>query len=81
MVDMLRRVVTPVQVQIQLVLASQPSQIELQIDDLFLREATWNISSISGKLMIEDMLNAGFPSDIALAFLACWGCDFRLHQR
>jgi hypothetical protein len=64
MVDMLRRVVTPVQVKIELVLASQPDTIEMVIEDLFLREVNWNISSISGKLMIEDMLNAGFPADI-----------------
>lgn len=64
MVDMLRRVVTPVQVKIELVLASQPDVVEMTLEDLVMREATWSVSSISGKLMIEDMLNTGFPANI-----------------
>lgn len=64
MVDMLRRIVTPVQVKLELVLAEQADTVEVTVDDLVLREASWNANSISGKLMVEDMLNAGFPGNL-----------------
>ena len=64
MVDMLRRVVTPVQVKLELVLADSPDVVEVTVDDLVLREATWNAQTISGRLMVEDMLNAGFPGNL-----------------
>lgn len=64
MIDMLRRIVTPMDVKIELVLASQPNVVELELNDLKLREVTWDVSQISGTLRIEDMLNAGFPGNI-----------------
>lgn len=64
MVDILRRITTPIKVLIELVLASQPDVVELAIGDLVLREVSWNIHQISGKLMVEDMLNSAFPGHI-----------------
>jgi hypothetical protein len=64
MVELLRSITDPVQVQLQLVLASQPNVIEMQIDDLVLREVTWDASRIEGTLSSEDPLNQMFPSHL-----------------
>ncbi len=64
MISLLRRITTPLQVRIELVLASQPDIVELVIEDLVLRQVQWNVSQITGQLKIEDMLNAAFPGAI-----------------
>ena len=64
MVDLLRRIVTPIQVKIELVLASQPNVVELVLEDLVMRSVSWDVSKITGQLTAEDMLNANFPGHI-----------------
>ena len=64
MIDTLRAVTDPVRVTVQLVLASQPDVIELQLDDLVLREVTWDASRINGTLKSEDPLNEQFPGHL-----------------
>jgi hypothetical protein len=61
MVDLLRQITTPLEVQIQMVLASQPDVVEMQLDDLILREVSWDVSRINGTLVSEDPLNQAFP--------------------
>lgn len=62
MIGMIRTIVKPIKVLIELVLGSQPNTVEMTLDDLVMRNVSWNVSQITGTLMIEDMLNAGFPS-------------------
>lgn len=62
--ELLRSITDPVQVTVQLVLASQPNTIELQLDDLVLREVSWNASRIEGTLESEDPLNQKFPGHL-----------------
>lgn len=64
MIDLLRRITTPIQVKIELVLASQPNTVELYIEDLVMRNVSWNVAQITGQLTSEDMLNASFPGHI-----------------
>lgn len=64
MIDLLRRITTPLQVRIELVLASQPNIVEIVLEDLVLRQVQWNVSQITGQLKAEDMLNAVFPGHI-----------------
>lgn len=64
MVELLRSVTDPVRVRVQLVLASQPNIIEMQIDDLVLREASWDASRITGRLTSEDPLNQKWPGHL-----------------
>jgi hypothetical protein len=61
LVGMLRSITQPLQVTLQVVLASTPDQIEMEYTDLVLREANWDVSKIRGKLVSEDPLNQIFP--------------------
>lgn len=62
MVDLLRRITTPIQVKIEMVLGSQPDVVEMTLEDLVMRNVTWDSQHINGKLEIEDMLNSKFPA-------------------
>lgn len=64
LVDMLRRITAPAAFLIEVVLASDPDYVEYTIADLLLREVTWNATTISGKLMLDDVLNQRFPRDV-----------------
>lgn len=64
LVDMLRRITSPASFILELVLASNPNYVEYTIGDLLLREVTWDASKISGRLMLDDVLNQRFPRDV-----------------
>lgn len=62
LVGLLRNITQPLQVMIQVVLASQPDVVEMEFTDLVLRDATWDSSKITGRLVSEDPLNQAFPA-------------------
>lgn len=62
LVGLLRSITEPLAVEIRVVLASQPDVIEMEFTDLVLREATWDVSKITGRLVSEDPLNQAFPA-------------------
>lgn len=64
LVNLLRTIVKPLDVTVQLVLASQPDIIEMEFTDLVLREANWDVYKISGMLASEDPLNQVFPGHL-----------------
>src|SRR5215831_8158040 len=64
LIDMVRRITTPAQFTIEIVLASSPDVVELTVNDLMLREVSWDASQITGKLMLEDVLNQRFPKGV-----------------
>lgn len=64
LVGLLRKITEPLQVTVQVVLASQPNVIEMEFTDLVLREAQWDEYKISGMLASEDPLNQVFPGHL-----------------
>ena len=64
LVDMVRRITEPAQFLIEVVLASAPDIVEYSVADLLLREVTWDATTITGKLMLDDVLNQQFPKDV-----------------
>jgi hypothetical protein len=62
LVDMLRAAIEAPRVDIEVILASVPNEIEIGIYDLAMREVTWDATTITGKLLNEDILSAAFPS-------------------
>ena len=61
-IGMLRQAITPPVVTIELVVSDTPDVTEIQIDNLQLREVSWNAGTITGKLMVEDVFSQAFPS-------------------
>lgn len=64
MVPLLRSITQPLQVTLQLVLASQPDTVELELTDLLLRDVTWDANQIQGSLVSDDPLNQAFPAHL-----------------
>lgn len=64
LVGMLRAITQPLQVTLQVVLSGTPDVVEMEYTDLILREATWDVSKIHGKLVSEDPLNQVFPGHL-----------------
>lgn len=64
LVDMLRRITSPAEFLIEIVLASAPDVVELAVADLVLREVSWDAVTIRGNLMLDDVLNQRFPKDV-----------------
>jgi len=64
LVGLLRSITQPLQVTLQVVLASQPDVIEMEFTDLVLREANWDVSKITGRLVSEDPLNQAYPAHL-----------------
>ena len=63
LVDTIRSISDSPSVNIKLVLASQPSIIELEISELVLREVEYDAFTITGTLFADDILNSRFPRD------------------
>ena len=64
LIGMLRRITSPAEFLIEMVLASNPDTVELAVADLVLREVSWDASTVRGKLMLDDVLNQRFPKDV-----------------
>lgn len=64
LVGLLRTITQPLQVRLQVVLASTPDVVEMEFEDLVLREANWNVSKITGRLVSEDPLNQVYPAHL-----------------
>ena len=64
LMDTLRSIITPLDVTVQVVLASSPDVIELYVTDFKLREVQYDATSITGTLLMEDVLNIRLPADI-----------------
>jgi len=52
----------PPAVTLEIVLASDPSSVEIKIDNLLLVDVSWTATTITGTLRLEDIFNMEFPS-------------------
>lgn len=64
LVDMLREATEAPRIDLEVICASQPDQVEIGILDLALRNVRWDANQISGELLTDDFLSQTFPGDI-----------------
>lgn len=57
----IRSITTPVEAEMEVVVASKPDVIELGPYRFTVRLVTWNVHTVSGTLRFEDVLNERFP--------------------
>lgn len=60
--DFLRSAGQPPKFKLQIILASSPNNIEIELADMVLRNVTWTQSKITGTLRLDDIWNTKFPS-------------------
>lgn len=63
-VSALRKISSPINVLIEVILSSTPNVIEAEYDDMQLRNAEYDISTVSGDLTVETFLQEPFPAGI-----------------
>lgn len=63
LVDEFRTVTTPVDVTIEMILASAPDSVQITLGELKIRNITYNKSTISAKLYMDDFLSVELTSE------------------
>ena len=59
----IRSVTTPIDVKLEMILASTPDTVEIAIEELKIRNITYNARSIRGNLYFVDFLNTEMTSE------------------
>lgn len=63
LINELRSVVDPIDVRIDMVLASNPDYVEIELDELRIRGINYNKQKIQAKLFMDDFLNTELNSE------------------
>lgn len=59
----LRTISSPADVHMQVIRASDPDTVELTFPDFKLRDASWNVLTVSGALLLEDFVQEPYPAE------------------
>lgn len=62
-VQALRRATQNIEIEVELVLASQPDVVEDGPYRFILRDASYDAMFVEGTLVLDDLMNEGFPGD------------------
>lgn len=63
LIDEIRSVTSPIEVQIQMVLASDPDTVEIEISELKMGNVSYNASTITADLYLDDFLNTDLSNE------------------
>ena len=63
LIDELRTVTDPIDVKIEMVLASNPDYVEIELDELRIRGINYNKQTVQAKLFMDDFLNTELNSE------------------
>lgn len=63
LVDELRSITTPIDVKIEMVLASNPDIVEVKLEELQLRNISMTLQQIEGTLVLDDFLRTELTSE------------------
>lgn len=63
LIDELRTVTTPIDVKLEMVLASNPDYIQVTLDELKMRNVSYNKSTVNARLYLDSFLNVELTSE------------------
>ena len=63
LIDEIRLITTPLQVDLELVAASNPDLVEISVPRMTLRDISYAGTALTGTLMLDDVLNQRFPAE------------------
>ena len=63
LIDEIRLITSPLQVDLELVAASNPDLVEISVPRMTLRDISYTGVSLTGTLMLDDVLNQRFPAE------------------
>lgn len=63
LIQALREVTTPIDVQIEMILASIPDSVQMSLEELQISTISYNKQTISARLMMDGFLSTSIPSE------------------
>lgn len=63
LIDELRTVTTPIDVKVDMILSSNPDDIQISLDELKMRNVTYNKQIVSARLYLDSFLNVELTSE------------------
>lgn len=63
LIDEIRSITSPIEVKIEMVLASNPDQVQIELGELKIKNITYDKSKISARLFVDDFLNTAMTSE------------------
>lgn len=63
LIDEIRSVTSPIEVQLQMVLASDPDTVEIELSELKMGNVSYNASTITADLYLDDFLNTDLSNE------------------
>lgn len=63
LIDELRSVTTPINVTVEMVLASNPDYVQISLEEFKLKNISYNSKTIQGKLYLDGFLNIAMTSE------------------
>lgn len=63
LIDEIRSITTPIQVKIEMILASNPDQVQISLEELKVRNISYDKSKISAKLSLDNFLNIAMTGE------------------
>jgi hypothetical protein len=63
LIDEIRSITTPIGIKIEMVLASDPDQVQITLDDLKIGTISYNASKISARIFMDDFMNTAMTEE------------------
>lgn len=63
LIDSLRSVVTPIDVKIEMILASMPDEVQISLDELKMTGVQYNKKRITARIVVDNFLNIEMTSE------------------
>lgn len=63
LLDSLRSVTTPIEVKLEMILASLPNDVQIELSELKIQNISYNSTTISAKLLMDDFLQTALTSE------------------
>lgn len=63
LVESIRTVIDPINVKLEMILASLPDAVQYEMDELKIQSLSYNRNRISAKLILDDFLNVEIPGE------------------
>ena len=63
LIDEIRTVTSPIDVKIQMILASNPDLVQIELNDLRIRNISYNKQKITAKLIMDDFMSTNLTSE------------------
>lgn len=63
LITLFRSITTPIEAKVEMILASDPDEVQMDVGEMLVRDITYDANKISAKLIMDDFLNTEIFSE------------------